>query len=261
MLVLRSILFNVCFYVLIVVMMIAITPIFFIPRKWGWPAVIAWARINLWLLRVIVGMKIEVRGREHIPQGGCIVAAKHQSLWETFALLPEFEDPTFILKRELTWLPWFGWYTIKMRQIPVNRGKRSTALLAMTARAREAIDEGRQILIFPEGTRRPAGAEPVYKFGVAHLYRDLRCPCLPVALNSGLYWPRRKFLRFPGTVVIEFQPVIEPGLSQQEMQRVLFERIETASDRLIVEAARAPSPPPRARELAAAIEARAPKPS
>ena len=159
MLVLRSVVFNACFYIFIVITMIAITPIFVLPQRWGWPAIFFWARANLWLMRVIVGTRIEVRGREHIPEGGCIVASKHQSVWETFALLPEFKDPTFILKRELRWLPLFGWYTIKMRQIPVNRGKRAAALLAMTTKAREAIALGRQILIFPEGTRRPAGAQ------------------------------------------------------------------------------------------------------
>lgn len=258
MLALRSVIFNICFYVFIIVAMIAIVPIFLLPRKWCWPFIFFWARGNLWLLRVIVGMRIEVRGREHIPDGGYIVAAKHQSLWETFALLPEFKDPTFILKRELAWLPLFGWYTMKMRQIPVNRGKRSAALLAMTAKAREAINEGREILIFPEGTRRAAGAEPDYKYGVAHLYRDLECRCLPVALNSGLYWPRRKFLRYPGTVVIEFQPVIEPGMDIRAFQGHLCNTIEAASNRLIVEAAVSTTPPPRAAELAAAIGRRDP---
>lgn len=256
MLVLRSVLFNIAFYVVLFVALIGFTPVFVLPRKWGWPFIFSWGRVNLWLLRVIVGLKIEVRGRENIPQGGCIVAAKHQSLWETFALLPEFTDPTFILKRELSWLPFFGWYTLKMKQIPVNRGKRSAALVAMTARAREAVAEGRQILIFPEGTRRPAGGEPAYKYGVAHLYRDLACPCVPVALNSGLYWPRRKFLRFPGTVVVEFLPVIQPGLDLQAFQAQLIDEIETASDRLILEAAGSPTPPPRALELAPEIERR-----
>lgn len=261
MLVLRSIFFNICFYVFITMMMIAILPIFLLPRKWCWPIIFFWSHGNLWLLRVITGTHIEVRGRENIPQGGYIVAAKHQSAWETFALLREFKDPTFILKSELTWLPLFGWYTKKMQQIPVNRGKRSVALLAMTAKAREAIADGREILIFPEGTRKASGAEPAYKFGVAHLYRDLECRCLPVALNSGLYWPRRKFLRYPGTVVIEILPVIEPGLSTSEFQEILIERIETASDRLITEAAHSALPPPQAAELAEAIEKRASQPA
>lgn len=256
MVLLRSALFNLCFYLYIVVALFAYMPAFLLPRRVGWPLIVLWAKASIWMLRVIAGISLEVRGRENIPEGGFIVAAKHQSVWETFALLPLFRDPTFILKRELGWLPIFGWYTVKMKMIPVNRGKRSAALLAMTAHAREAIKEDRQILIFPEGTRRPPGAEPSYKYGIVHLYRELKCPVLPVALNSGLFWPRRTFKRYPGTVVIDILPPIPPGLPGDAFFPRLRDTMEEASDRLIVEAANASNPPPRARELAAAIAAR-----
>ncbi|ADZ68572.1 lysophospholipid acyltransferase family protein [Polymorphum gilvum] len=241
MLFLRSLLFNVLFYGVTLVMMIVGAPVvFLLPRRWGWPYVPLWANVNLFLLRWIVGLKVEVRGRENIPEGGFIVAAKHQSAWETFALIPHFRDPTYILKRELRWIPLFGWYTAKMKQIPINRGKKSAALAAMMVAAKEAIDEGRQILIFPEGTRRPAGAPPSYKYGVAHLYRDLDCPVLPVALNAGVYWPRRSFVCHPGTVILEFLPPIDPGLPMDAFFDRLVDTIETASDRLIEEARQAP---------------------
>lgn len=239
MLVLRSFLYNFFFYLFTLILMVAASPLLLFPRHVGWPVVPFWAHVNLWMLRHVVGLKVEFRGRENIPEGGFIVASKHQSALETFALIPEFRDPTYILKRELRYIPLFGWYTMRMKQIPVDRGKRSLALAAMTERAREAVGEGRQILIFPEGTRRPAGAEPRYKFGVAHLYRQIGCPVLPVALNTGIFWPRRGFLRFPGTVVFEFLPPIEPGLGLEAFAETLTERIETVSDRLIEETAAA----------------------
>lgn len=245
MLFLRSLLFQIAFYVGTLIMMVVFAPfVFLTPRRMAWIVVPFWARANLFFLRWIAGVKIEIRGEENIPQGGFIVAAKHQSVWETFALIPHFRDPTYILKRELRWIPIFGWYTAKMKQIPINRGKRAAALAAMMEAAKEAVAEGRQILIFPEGTRRPAGGEPKYKFGISHLYRELDCPVLPVALNAGLYWPRQSFFIYPGTVILEFLPQIPAGLEQMEFFDRLTSEIETASDRLIEEAraSKAPSP-------------------
>lgn len=239
MLALRSLLFNAAFYISTLVLMVVWLPVLVLPRRWSWHVVPFWARLNIAALRWIAGIEVDVRGRENIPEGGFIVAAKHQSALETFALVPLFRDPTFILKRELRYIPIFGWYTARMKQIPVDRGKKSKALSAMTRHARVAIDEGRQILIFPEGTRRPAGAEPHYKYGVVHLYKELGCKVLPVALNTGLFWPRRGFLRFPGKVVFEILPPIEPGLSPSEFSATLVREVETVSDRLIEEAAEA----------------------
>jgi 1-acyl-sn-glycerol-3-phosphate acyltransferase len=160
------------------------------------------------------------------------VAAKHQSVWETFSLLVLFDDPAFILKRELMWIPLFGWLAAKARQVPVDRRAGSQALVQMNARAREEAERGRQIVIFPEGTRRPPGAPPAYKFGVAHLYSSLGFPCVPVALNSGLYWPRRRMIRRPGTIVVEILPPLPPGMARDAFFRELQERLEEASNRL-----------------------------
>lgn len=234
--ILRSLAFNLAFYANIVVWMLLAWPIFLLPRRWGWKVVDAWARSNLFLARTLAGIRLEVRGREHIPPGGCIVAAKHQSAWETFALIPLFDDPAYILKRELLYLPLFGWFCMKMKMIPVDRGRGSAALRAMSARAAEELASGRQILIFPEGTRRPVGAPPAYKFGVAHLYRSTGAPCLPVALNSGLFWPRRRFLRHPGTITMEILEPMPPGLPVEAFQAELERRIENASNRLAAEA-------------------------
>jgi 1-acyl-sn-glycerol-3-phosphate acyltransferase len=235
MLVLRSLVFNVLFYVNLIFWLIAILPVLVMPR-WGIiGAARAWGISSLWLLRVVVGTRVEFRGLERIPAGGVLVAAKHQSMWETFALLAIFPDPAVILKRELMWIPFFGWYAWKARSVAVDRRAGSQALSLMNARAREELAAGRQILIFPEGTRRAAGAPPAYKYGVAHLYQNLGVPCVPIALNSGLYWPRRRFIRRPGTVVVEILDPIPPGQPRDVFFAELQSRIEGATGRLIEE--------------------------
>jgi 1-acyl-sn-glycerol-3-phosphate acyltransferase len=238
MLVFRSLAFNLLYYLNLIVWMIAISPTLLLPRPAFMQAARLWAGSSLFLLRVVAGTRVEFRGCERIPPGGLIVAAKHQSLWETFALLRIFDDPVFVLKRELMWIPLFGWYAWKARSVAIDRKGGSSALNALNLRAREAVREGRQILIFPEGTRRPPGAPPAYKFGVAHLYRNIDAPCLPVALNSGLYWPRRKFLRRPGTIVVEVLDPIPPGLPRDEFFRELQARLEGGSNRLLEEGLR-----------------------
>ena len=229
----RSIVFNILFYLNTAILLVAALPTFFLPyRAIIWVAQ-TWGRINLVLLRVVAGVKIEVRGAEKIPKGALLVAAKHQSAWETFALLPLFGNPTFIVKRELEWIPIFGWLMIKGRMVPVDRSAGSQALIGMTERARIELADNRQLIIFPEGTRRAAGAEPRYKHGVVHLYAEEGVPCLPVALNSGLFWPRRSIRRIPGTVVIEILDPIPPGLPKDEFFERLKDGIETATARLI----------------------------
>jgi len=234
---LRSIAFNVLFYLNTVFWLVVALPTFFMSYRGIVVVAQNWGRVNLALLRVVAGIGYEVRGREKIPPGALIVASKHQSAWETFALQTLFDDPLFILKRELQWIPVFGWLLIKGRMVPVDRGKGSQALVDMTERARAELGRGRQIIIFPEGTRRPAGAEPRYKYGVAHLYAAEGVPCLPVALNSGVFWPRRRSLHLrPGTIVVEILDPIAPGLDKAAFFERLQAEIETATARLIAEA-------------------------
>lgn len=235
--VLRSILFQVAFYVSTTLYLLVLLPLLpFISRHTLWRVgVLNWAATNGWLLRVIAGTRVEFRGLENIPDGPFFIAAKHQSAWETFALLPLFGDPTFILKQELMRIPVFGWFAAKAQMIPVDRKGGSSALRAMTRRAREDAAAGRQILIFPEGTRRPPGAPPAYKFGVAHIYSSLGVPCLPIALNSGLYWPRRALVLRPGTIRVEVLPPIPSGLGRAAFLARLERDIEVASDRLLEE--------------------------
>jgi 1-acyl-sn-glycerol-3-phosphate acyltransferase len=257
MVIIRSFLFNLLFYLATAVILLVTLPVyFFLPQHLAMAVVRFWAKVGLFLLRTVAGTNFEVRGRENIPPGGLIVASKHQSAWETFALIPEFTNPTYVMKHTIKRIPIFGWYTIKAGMIHVDRSGGSTALRALAARAREEVAKGRQLLIFPEGTRRPPGATPDYHTGIAFLYRALSVPVLPAALNSGLYWPRRSFLRYPGTIVLEFLPPIPPGLDSRLFMEKLEARIEPAADRLLVEAAAsAPRPPFRtdARQRLAAL--------
>ncbi|HEY1473016.1 MAG TPA: lysophospholipid acyltransferase family protein [Pseudolabrys sp.] len=234
--VVRSILFNVLFYLNTALWLIIALPTFFMPYRVVLGIAKAWGRTNLVLLRVVAGIDCQIRGREKIPQGALIVAPKHQSAWETFALVTLFDNPLFIVKRELQWIPIFGWLMIKGRMVPVDRRGGSQALAAMTERARLELGDGRQLIIFPEGTRRPAGAEPRYKYGVAHLYAAEGVPCLPIALNSGLFWPRRSILRLPGTVLVEILDPIAPGLEKDVFFKRLQQDLEMATDRLLAEA-------------------------
>ena len=238
--VIRSALFHVAFYVNCAFWFVAAFLAYPFPRWAILMAARGWARTSMWLHERITGARVEFRGRENIPAGPLLVAAKHQSAWETMALLLFFRDPTYILKRELLWLPLFGWHLLRANQIPIDRGSRSVAMAKMTERARQAIAEGRQILIFPEGTRRKAGAEPAYKYGVARLYETLNCPCLPIAMTSGLAWPRNTLLHYPKPILVEFLPVIPAGLPPEVFYERLQSAIEPATNRLLAEAGYVP---------------------
>ena len=236
MIIARSVLFNVLFYLALLLLLIVAMTTLPMPRGALLAVARFWARTNLWMLRVICKINVAWTGIEKIPRGALIVGAKHQSTWETFALLTLLPDPTFIVKRELMWIPMFGWCVWRAGMIPVDRGAGKPAMAAMNARARAKLECGRQIIIFPEGTRRPAGAEPNYRYGIAHVYAEGGAPCVPIALNSGLFWPRRSLLRKPGTIVVEFLDPIPPGLPKAEFLSRLTESIETASNRLLAEA-------------------------
>lgn len=236
MLIVRSVVFNILFYLNLALHVIAAIPTYALPRRAFMTIAKSWGRTSNALLRAVVGTRVEYRGIEKIPPGALLVASKHQSVWETFALLPLFDDPAYVFKRELMWIPIFGWYAWKTDMIPVDRGARGGALAAMTERVRAELARGRQIIIFSEGTRTSPGAPPAYKHGTAHLYDATGATCLPIALNSGLFWPRRKFLRYPGTIVLEVLDPISPGLGKEEFAARVQSDIENATARLIEEA-------------------------
>jgi 1-acyl-sn-glycerol-3-phosphate acyltransferase len=234
---LRSLLFNVLFYAVLVFWAIVALPTFLMPPRAmltiaGW-----WAISTLFLMRVICNIKVEFRGVEKIPKGPLVIASKHQSFWETFTLLRFFDRPIFILKRQLIYIPVFGQFLTKTGMIAIDRSAGVKALLDMTRRARDAVRSGCQLVIFPEGTRRAPGAPPDYKTGFAQIYSACGVQCLPVALNSGLFWPRRTFMRYPGTLVVEFLDPLPPGLPKDEYITRVRNAIEEATTR-IVEAGR-----------------------
>ncbi|MDH4987912.1 1-acyl-sn-glycerol-3-phosphate acyltransferase [Aminobacter anthyllidis] len=244
MLYIRSLAFNFVFYVSLVVQMILWTPYYFLsPRHRAWLVPKFWARSSLWLQEKIAGTKSEISGQENLPEGSFILAPKHQSFWDAIAFFPYLRDPLYILKRELMWIPFFGWYIAKMKMIPVNRGKRSVALKAVVVATRKEMQNDRQLIIYPEGTRRAPGDEPAYKWGIAELYSALDLPVVPVAHVAGLYWPRRKFLRFPGTIKARFLPPIPAGLEKDEFMKRLITETEAACDAYLIEVATSPNPP------------------
>ncbi len=235
MIVIRSLIFNLVFYVNLILFLILGAPFFFTPRKWSIAALKLWAKVSLWWLRIICGTRLEVKGLQHVPKGASLIAGKHQSLWDTFAILPLLDDPCMVLKRELTYIPFFGWFIYKFRMIAVARGSGSAALRSLISSAKIEAAAGRQIVIFPEGTRREPGAEPAYRPGAAALYNALQLNCVPFGLNAGLYWPRRKFLRYPGVITIEFGAAIAPGLPRKIFEAEMQVAIEGITNRLTLE--------------------------
>jgi 1-acyl-sn-glycerol-3-phosphate acyltransferase len=230
---LRSLIFNILFYLVFLFWVVVALPTFLLPRSKMMRVASWWATSTILLMRAICNIKVEFRGLEKIPKGPLVVASKHQSMWETISLLRFFEAPFFAVKRELKFVPIFGLFLIKTNMIAIDRSAGSRALIKMARRAADEVRRGRQFVIFPEGTRTAPGAPPRYKSGVALIYADCGVPCLPVALNSGLFWRRRTFMRYPGTLVVEFLDPLPPGLPRQEFLSRLQSTIEEASDRLV----------------------------
>lgn len=233
---LRSLIFAVMFYLNTTLFVVLGLPLLLGPRRWAMYGLRLHARASLWLLRVIVDIGIEVRGLEKLPPPPFLVAAKHQSAWDTFALLPLFKDPALVMKAELGLIPVYGWFAHKFEHIMVKRSRAALALKTMIVDAKARVAENREVLIFPEGTRSAPGAPPDYKPGFVALYEGLNLPCVPLALNSGLYWPRRQFMRYPGTVVVEILDALPPGMPRRVFKAEVEARIESASQRLIAEA-------------------------
>jgi 1-acyl-sn-glycerol-3-phosphate acyltransferase len=231
----RSILFHAAFYSLTAVLAIFGLPVLLRNRQGVQSYARFWTRTSIWLLDKVGGVRVEFRGLDHLPRGGCIIAAKHQSALETLALTTITHDFSYVLKRELMGIPVFGWYLSGAGQIAIDRAKRGQAMADLIKQVGEAAAEGRQIFIFPEGTRKQAGAQPDYKSGVAHLYAATGAICAPVALNTGLFWPRSGPLR-AGTAVIEFLEPIQPGLDKKTFSSQLQAAIEAETAALITEA-------------------------
>lgn len=238
----RSIAFVAAFYLVTALFLIFGSPLLLAPRTWAMAGLRAHARTTVWLMARIVGTEMEVRGRAHLPDGAYLVAAKHQSAWDTIALILLFPDPALVMKAELLRIPVYGWFCAKFGMIPIQRDTGPSALRRMLKAARDRAADGRQILVFPEGTRRPTGAPPDYKPGILLLYDALQLPCVPVALNSGHFWPRNSLVRRPGRIVVEILPPLPPGLPRKTFRGQLIDAIETQTAQLHAEATATENP-------------------
>ena len=237
----RSFAFNVLFYLWVGIFSIGLTFCFPLPRRWLQAAVGAWMRSVMTLLRLTTGISYEVRGWANLPPPPAIIASKHHSAWDTGIFYAICPDPAYVLKRELIWIPFYGWSLWRVGSIAVDRSAKTSALKRLLRKAGEALAARRYVVIFPEGTRTAVGVRHPYHPGVAALDKANDAPVVPVAVNSGLYWPRRSFLKKPGTIVIEFLPPLPKGLDRRTFMAELENRIETATARLVEEAG---GPPP-----------------
>ena len=229
----RALLFFLWFWLLSIVLAIGYCALLPAPRRAMIEAVRFWSRLITFGLRVLGGVNTEVRGLEHLPAGRALIAAKHQSLFDFIGPFDFLPDACFVLKRELLSFPLFGWQAARAGMIGIDREGHAKALKALLRAARERLLQPRQIVIFPEGTRRRPGEAPDYKPGIAALYRELGLPCIPVATNSGVHLNAQGILRRGGTIVFEFLPPIPPGLKRAEFMAALEQSIETASTALL----------------------------
>jgi 1-acyl-sn-glycerol-3-phosphate acyltransferase len=222
---LRSAVFLAWFVILTSFLSLLFLPVLALPRDATvWLARI-WSRGTFWGLRVFADIGWQIRGEP--PRGAVLVASKHMSMWDTMALYLVLDTPAIVLKRQLLYIPFYGWFLWKAAAIAIDRSAGARALRKMSIAAQEVLNQGRPILIFPEGTRKKPGAAPDYKPGVAGLYAQLDVACVPVALNSGLHWTG--FLKRPGTIVLEFLEPIPPGLKRKDFMGQLQSSIETAT--------------------------------
>ena len=229
---LRSALFTLGWYLGTAVIALVGAPLLLMPRRYVRMWAVAWTDFTLWWLRLTVGLTHRIRGLEHLPPGPAIIAIKHQSSWETVSVVRLFPDAAIVMKRELLYIPIVGLAMLMGGNIAIERGDGAAALRSLVRGAKAAVASNRSILIFPEGTRTPVGADQPYPVGVAALYRQLGIPVVPVALNSGVFWGRRQFVKRPGVIDVEVLPAIPPGLDRKVFMATLRDRIEQATARL-----------------------------
>jgi 1-acyl-sn-glycerol-3-phosphate acyltransferase len=225
----RSTLFLAWFLVVTTILSLIFLPVLLLPRgATVWLARL-WSRATFFGLKIFAGIDWEIRGLA--PRGPVLVASKHMSMWDTLALYLALDAPAIVLKRNLLYIPFYGWFLWKAAAVPIDRGAGARALRKMQDAAKDVLADERPILIFPEGTRKKPGAAPDYKPGVAGLYTLLDVACVPVALNSGVHWTG--FRKLPGTIVLEFLEPIPPGLKRAAFMAQLESRIETATNKLL----------------------------
>jgi 1-acyl-sn-glycerol-3-phosphate acyltransferase len=238
-----SILFIIQMYLAMLVLAIVFTPFAIFSRNAAYMAMFSYCRWVRFTARWMVGLRSEVRGE--VPSYEAVVAAKHQSFFDIIMIFGALPRPRFIMKRELIYAPILGQYALKIGCVPVDRGKRGQAIAKMKADVAAGIADPGQLVIYPQGTRVAPGGFLPYKVGTGLLYEQLGQPCVPVAANVGVFWPKRSLLRSPGLAVVEFLPAIAPGLPVAAFMTALETAVEGGSNRLMAEAGFvAPTPPP-----------------
>jgi 1-acyl-sn-glycerol-3-phosphate acyltransferase len=232
MIVLRSLLYQLLFNALSLVLAVIFLPALILPFAAILAAARLWSASIFFLLRWTVGLTYRIEGEENIPDGPVIFASKHQSAWDTMIFPYVLDAPAIVVKKELHMIPFYGWFAARYGTIGIDRKSGASALRKMIVDCREAIGRDRSIVIFPEGTRTPPGERQTYQSGVVALYRDLKVPVVPVALNSGLFWPRRSMMRKPGVITLRYLPAIPPGLDRRDFMRRLEDEVEAAQMQL-----------------------------
>lgn len=244
---LRSFLFVTQIYAMMGVMGLLFLPWALFSRRGARVACKTWCAWTRWTARWMVGLRTEIRGQ--VPQGEVLIASKHQSFLDIILIFASVPAGKFIMKRELLWAPVLGLYALRIGCVPVDRGKRSAAIRKMVADVEHGIQDPGQLIIYPQGTRISPGVRAPYKVGAAVLYAELNQPCVPVATNVGLFWPRKGILRRPGLAVVEFMDPVAPGLGRERFLADLQQQVETRSDALMTEAGFAPARTRPARRL------------
>ncbi len=202
-----------------------------ITRRTALIGVRTWIGGIMVLGRVICGISCRVLGKEHVPTGACIIAAEHQSSFETYRLFKDLEHPIFILKRELTWIPIVGWYMTRAGFVPIDRGAGAGAMRKMLRATEAALKAGHQVIVFPEGTRVPYGEKRPYQPGIAALYNQCDVPMIPMALNTGYFWGKTRILKIPGEIVFRFLPVLPRGMNRDTLLSELRRQFDEAHSR------------------------------
>lgn len=229
----RSSLFKAVFYVWTALFCVLYLPLFWMPRNGLIAFQGIWSRGVRVILRLIMNIRLEVRGVEYIPSGGALIAMKHQSSFDTFVMHTVVSHPAFVMKKELLKIPLYGQFCLNTGMVPVDRDGGLKALKKLMKDSAKSIDEDRQLIIFPEGSRTIPGQHVEYQSGIFGIYKYTKKPVIPVALNSGVYWPKKGHLMAGGTIVFDFLEPIEAGLAKDDFMNALENKIETASNALI----------------------------
>lgn len=232
----RSLLFNIFFWLWTTILLVPCLPLLLAPPIVSYHLSVIWTKVSFFALRWICGITYELRGMENLPPDPVLVACKHQSAWDTMIFALIMRHPSFIMKQSLKRIPLFGWFLARSGMVAIDRSAGASALKSMLRDARAIAANGRSIVIFPEGTRTPPGTSQPYHPGVFALYRDLKLPTVPIALNSGLYWGRDAFMKKPGRIIFQVLPSLPAGLPRNAFMKELESTIESHTTALIAEA-------------------------